>query len=199
MPNEKPDSFQVGPFEVARNPDVRLFVEKLNRLREAIDQCRLQPGRGYDVIRSSGGTTLSIHGSGRAGGSVPALHPWKITTRTADGQPQAMVEASSQLYWTSGQFVRVNNLGEWISAPRPSDVYLRVSWASAFVFSEAKLEALADQPAPTDNSASIRLGGILKSGEVVQAVTTDIQARNACRNGKPSVYFVYARELQTSA
>lgn len=198
MPNEKPDSYQVGAFEVARNPDVRQFVDKLNRLREAIDQCRLQDGVGYTVSRSSGGTTLSIQPAGRGGAAAPAPHPWKITTRIADGQPQAFVQASSQLLWTTGTDVSVDGLGEWITAPRPCDVYLRVSWTSAFAFAEARVEALAERPAPTDNSTSIRIGGVLANGEVIQAVTTDIQTRNACRNGKPSVYFVYAREILTS-
>jgi hypothetical protein len=53
VPNEKPDSFQCGPFEVARNPDVRQFVEKLNRLREAVDACRVQLQRaGLDDLQA---------------------------------------------------------------------------------------------------------------------------------------------------
>jgi hypothetical protein len=79
MPNEKPDSFQCGPFEVARNPDVRGFVDKLNRLREAVDQCRIQPGVGYTVNRSTNGTVLSIKPGGA--GAVPPEedYPYKVT------------------------------------------------------------------------------------------------------------------------
>jgi hypothetical protein len=78
VPNEKPDSFQCGPFEVARNPDVRSFVEKLNRLREAVDQCRVQPGVGYTVNRSSGGTVLAIK-AGAGGSALEERHPFKIS------------------------------------------------------------------------------------------------------------------------
>jgi len=56
----QPDSFQIGPFEVRKNPSPQELAEKLNRLREAVDQLRLQPGPGYLVNRTRGGTTLQI-------------------------------------------------------------------------------------------------------------------------------------------
>lgn len=65
----QPDSFQIGPFEVRKNPSPAELAEKLNRLREAVEQVRLQPGPGYLVNRSRGGTTLQIL-SGPGGGSA---------------------------------------------------------------------------------------------------------------------------------
>ena len=106
MPNEKPDSFQCGPFEVARNPDVRAFVDKLNRLREAVDQCRLQPGVGYTLNRSPGGTTLSIKAGGAGGAAVPDPHPWQVFVVTQNRRRYFRVTTGSVL-----DGVSVENLG----------------------------------------------------------------------------------------
>ena len=98
MPNEKPDSFQCGPFEVARNPDVRTFVEKLNRLREAVDQCRIQPGVGYTVNRATNGTVLSIKTGAGGGSPPPEPHPFKVDW-VKDGETYAFtVERESYLF-----------------------------------------------------------------------------------------------------
>lgn len=67
MASDQPDSFQIGPFEVRQNPSPRELADKLNRLREAVDQVRLQPGPGYTLARSRGGTTIQI--LARPGGS----------------------------------------------------------------------------------------------------------------------------------
>ena len=108
MANEKPDSFQCGPFEVSRNPDVRQFVEKLNRLREAVDACRIQPGVGYTVNRSSGGTVLSIH-AGNKSALRDNRHPWKVSLGVDDSGLFFTVEPQS---YVNGE--RPKNLEEKI-------------------------------------------------------------------------------------
>lgn len=115
MPSEKPDSFQCGAFEVARNPDVRSFVEKLNRLREAVDQNRLQPGVGYTVSRAPGGTVLSIKPGGGSA-EAPVRHPWKVELGSDSSGYFFRVEKQSFLS-SSGfvGFVPVGNLGVKIS------------------------------------------------------------------------------------
>lgn len=77
------DSFGIGPFEVRRNPSAQELAEKLNRLREAVDQCRLQPGPGYTVSRSRGGTTLQILPRPGGGGGTTAAEeacPFQLTS-----------------------------------------------------------------------------------------------------------------------
>lgn len=85
MAFDQPDSFNIGPFEVRRNPSPQELAEKLNRLREAVEQCRLQPGPGYTVSRTRGGTTLQI--LARPGGSAAAnICPFDVTlTATTSG------------------------------------------------------------------------------------------------------------------
>lgn len=60
MPFGEPDSFNVGSFEVRSNPSPLELAGKLNRLREAVEQLRLQNGPGYTVNRTRGGTTLQL-------------------------------------------------------------------------------------------------------------------------------------------
>lgn len=78
--NDKPDSFRCGPFEVSARPDAAQFADKLNRLREAVDMCRLQPGVGYTINRSSNGTTLSIATGGGTSAAVEK-YPFQVTTK----------------------------------------------------------------------------------------------------------------------
>ena len=105
MASDKPDSFGVGAFEVVPKADVRTFVEKLNRLREAVDACRVQPGAGYDVQRSSNGTTLTIRP--QAGGTeAPKTHPWKVSLKVKDDSYFFTVEPVS--YINSGFYVPDN-------------------------------------------------------------------------------------------
>lgn len=69
---ENPDSFGVGEFRVVPRPDPDQLADKLNKLREAIDQCRLLPGPGYQVKRGTTGTTLTIKRRGGGGGTLAA-------------------------------------------------------------------------------------------------------------------------------
>lgn len=82
MAFDQPDSFNIGPFEVRRNPSPQELAEKLNRLREAVEQCRLQPGPGYTVSRTRGGTTLQIRPSG--GASLPEACPFDVTLASSN-------------------------------------------------------------------------------------------------------------------
>lgn len=79
----QPDSFNIGPFEVRQNPSPRELAEKLNRLREAVEQVRIQPGPGYLVNRGRGGTTLQIL-SRPGGGSAAETCPFDVSLQ-ADG------------------------------------------------------------------------------------------------------------------
>lgn len=90
MAFDQPDSFQIGPFEVRRNPSPQELAEKLNRLREAVEQCRLQPGPGYTVSRTRGGTTLQILARP---GAAPAANacPFGVTLTTASSGYTATV------------------------------------------------------------------------------------------------------------
>jgi hypothetical protein len=104
VPNEKPDSFQCGTFEVSRNPDVRQFVEKLNRLREAVDACRVQPGVGYTVNRSSGGTVLSIKAGGAGSPVPPDPYPFQVEWFKEDDEFCFRIQEDSRLF-PSGKIV----------------------------------------------------------------------------------------------
>lgn len=77
MAFEQSDSFKCGPFVVLKNPNIVQFVEKLNQIRQAIDQCRIMPGIGYTVTRSTGGTTLSIK-TPTGATQAAERHPFKI-------------------------------------------------------------------------------------------------------------------------
>lgn len=79
------DSFNIGPFEVRQNPSARELAEKLNRLREAVEQVQLQPGPGYALNRTRGGTTLQILSRpGGGGGSQAEDCPFDVSLQ-ADG------------------------------------------------------------------------------------------------------------------
>ena len=81
MAFDQPDSFNIGPFEVRKNPSPAELAEKLNRLREAVEQVRIQPGPGYLVNRGRGGTTLQI--ISRPGGSATDICPFDVTLSAA--------------------------------------------------------------------------------------------------------------------
>lgn len=84
---ENGDSFNINPFRVVPRPDPDQLADKLNKLREAIDQCRLLPGPGYQVKRGTTGTTLTIPRRG-GGGSVTGddACPFDVTaTATSAG------------------------------------------------------------------------------------------------------------------
>lgn len=193
MPNEKPDSFQIGTFEVARNPDVRQFVEKLNRLREAVDQCRLQDGVGYTVSRSTNGTTLSIK-TGTSGGATGEIdHPFKVTTRTLNGQKQIRVLKESFLTWPDGGVKEIADLDKWIQAKNGDTVFLETRFSAGYQFTSAKILVTAQNLASfEDGAARIRVGSLTQSGALVQNVRFHVQAVNACRNGSPAIVFSWA-------
>ena len=87
MAFDQSDSFQIGSFEVRKNPSPQELADKLNRLREAVDQLRIQPGPGYLVNRTRGGTTLQI--LSKAGTSA--------TTETCPFDVSSVVSGSSLL------------------------------------------------------------------------------------------------------
>jgi hypothetical protein len=151
MPSDKADSFQCGPFEVSRNPDVRQFVEKLNRLREAVDQCRVQPGVGYAVNRSSGGTVLSIK-TGGGSAEAPIRHPWKVELGTDASGYFFRVEKQSFLSSGPGGVLPVSGLGGKISlgVNKLDTTYLcvlRVS-VSGINATDATIESVAQSDFP---------------------------------------------------
>jgi len=198
MPSEKPDSFQVGAFEVARNPDVRGFVEKLNRLREAVDQCRIQPGVGYTVNRSTNGTVLSIR-AGDGGVIAPYEHPFKLQVRTKDGQYQFFVTQGS----VGNNEKKVENIEQWVN--------FDPNQPEARIYLEAELKDLQIQSLKLKNQAanaelartvieqgtqrlariSIGLYVPTEPGKtnyrVIQNVTTNIMTPLFCYSGYPAI------------
>jgi hypothetical protein len=193
--SNKPDSFQCGPFEVARNPDVRSFVEKLNCLREAVDACRIQPGLGYTVNRSTNGTVLSIR---QDGGSAAATyeHPFKLSVRKKDKQYQFYA-----LNGTVGnRNVKPDNIEKWVAFKAPARIYL-----------EAKISDLAitditiktqDNDSTLERTvvnggkqtyARISLGSYIPATEgqkdyhIIQNVTTNILSPLFCYSGYPAL------------
>lgn len=106
MASTEADSFQIGAFTVAKNASARELADKLNRLREAVDQCRLQPGVGYTLNRSPGGTTLCIKAGGAGGAAVPDPHPWQVFVVTENRRRYFRVTTGSVL-----DGVSVENLG----------------------------------------------------------------------------------------
>jgi len=124
MASEKPDSFQCGPFEVAANPSVTQFVDKLNKLREAVDQCRIQPGVGYTFTRSSGGTSLTIKNvSSRT--AAETKHPFQVIVKK-DTQGHSF-------YVNSGLAANItpNNVNTWISIHPPAKIYIEATFNEA--------------------------------------------------------------------
>jgi hypothetical protein len=91
MAFDQPDSFQIGPFEVRQNPSPRELAEKLNKLREAVEQVRIQPGPGYTVNRTRGGTTIQI--LSRPGGSGAAeTCPFDVSLQVSGSNYKIKVE-----------------------------------------------------------------------------------------------------------
>ena len=199
MPNEKPDSFQVGAFEVARNPDVRSFVEKLNRLREAVDSCRLQDGKGYTINRSTNGTTLSIKAGGAGGMEPPYEHPFKLQVRSKDGQYQFFVAQGT----VGNNDKQVENIEQWVN--------FEPNQPSARIYLEAEIQDLAIQKLTLKTQAAdaelkrtevnggkqkyarISIGLYVptapdkKDYRVVQNVTTNIMTPVFCFSGYPAL------------
>lgn len=189
MASDKPDSFQCGAFEVAKNPNVSQFVEKLNRLREAVDQCRLQPGVGYTLNRSSGGTSLTIS-TGQGGVVAPDIHPFKIFARMKDNKMQAKIQKESELYDPVKK--DITGLDEWNSIGNSEicQIYLEAKISdhkiqSAKIDFSGSSKSLVD---PSDGQSAqtatrIPLGSITKKGVITQSVKTHLRTNLGCLNG----------------
>ena len=195
MASEKPDSFQCGVFEVARNPNVSQFVEKLNRLREAIDQCRIQPGVGYKLTRSSGGTSLTISpGSGSP--VAEDLYPFKIKTRQKDKKYQFFVVQGS----VGNNETLVSNQQKWVDFEAPARIYLEAT-VSDLKITSCLLKAIApDQPLELVSIAGgkqtksrVTIGLYVdpsnaKNFQIVQNVRTNILPVTICSDGYPAIF-----------
>jgi hypothetical protein len=189
MPSEKPDSFQCGPFEVASNPNVSQFVEKLNRLREAVDACRIQPGVGYTLNRSSGGTTLSIS-TGQGGVVAIDPYPFKIYARKKNNQWEAKIQKESELYAPSKR--DISGLDEWtrIGDKEVCQIYLEAKISNLNIQS-AKIDFSGESQSLVDPSEGqgvqtatrIPLGSIARDGTITQSVKTHVRTNLGCLNG----------------
>jgi len=193
MASNTPDSFQCGPFEVTRSPDVRQFVEKLNRLREAVDAYRIQPGVGYTLNRSSGGTSLTINSSSAA---TPAVtkRPFALSVRKKENK--------YQFYVTTGIFYNgttIANLEQWVDfdTDPPAIIYLEavlnnLAVQSATIKSQKQDETFktVEMSGGKQAFARIALGsysGSENSFAIVQNVMTNVYLSNVCFNGFPAV------------
>lgn len=194
------DSHGIGEFAVARNPDVRLFVEKLNRLREAVDSVRLQPGVGYTLSRSVNGTVLNIYPRG-GGVAADEFFPFKVTTTTKDDEVFFSVHKDSGTVSN----LEVERLGEDIgTGKRNLDTSLRVILSADvspgpvidrlylrsqpvdedfFAVEPGQLDAMAPQ-----TRANIILATLTREG-VVQNVRNHLQYALGNSNGFPALYF----------
>jgi hypothetical protein len=195
MASDKPDSFQCGPFEVARNPDVRQLVDKLNKLREAVDQSRIQPGVGYDVQRSTSGTTLSIRAD-RGGGIEIEEHPFMLKVRKKDKQNQFFVTQGA----VGNNDVRISNQEKWVDFDTPANIYLEAEVKDMKI---TKLTIKSKKPDEEMKRVEIASGeqkysrisiGLYapteptkKDFRVVQNVRTNIPAALICSEGYPAV------------
>lgn len=196
MPNEKPDSFQCGPFEVARNPDVRSFVEKLNRLREAVDACRVQPGVGYTVSRSSGGTTLSIKASAGGVAAPSDPHPFQVTTSVQQETIHFTVHKES---YVGGDYVpkageAISTGQRKISSGSPIYIWLNAKIGEQLEVTALKLESGLELPKAflpegdgPQTDANLVLATLTSRG-IVQAVRQNLVMVLVNLAGYPAVY-----------
>jgi hypothetical protein len=206
MASEKPDSFQCGPFEVARNPNVSQLVEKLNRLREAVDACRIQPGVGYNVNRSSGGTTLTIKSESV---SSPAVedHPFKLQVRKKDDAYEFKVGPGT----VQNNSNQPDNINTWAALDDvPARIYLEAK------ISELEITSLTFKSQKSDvelkrteiesgkqTFARITIGLYVPNStggtdyRVIQNVTTDIATPLFAFNGYPAL--LLTQELLNAA
>ena len=194
MANDKPDSFQCGPFETARNPNVTQFVEKLNRLREAVDQCRIQPGVGYTLTRSSGGTSLTIK-TGLGSSTTPEdLHPFKIKTRQKDKKYQFFIGAG----YVGSNSVIAKNQESWVDFDPPSNIYLEAKIVNLKITElefKTKNHSQALEPVEIDENqiaSRITIGFYYdpndgKNYQLIQNVKTNILVKLKCSDGYPAL------------
>lgn len=194
MASDKSDSFQCGPFEVASNPSVLQFADKLNRLREALDQCRIQPGVGYTLARSSGGTSLTIKTSSGSS-ATEDLHPFKIKVRKKDNKYEFFVIQGT----IANNEKIVTNQEEWVKFDAPARIYLEATIVAGAI-TEATLKTqppsqvleLATISAGAQTQARITIGQYLdpegaKNFQIVQNVRANIKANLVCSEGYPAL------------
>ena len=201
MASEKPDSFQCGPFEVASNPSVTQFADKLNRLREAVDQCRLQPGVGYTLNRSSGGTTLTIK-TGSGSSVAEDVYPFKIKIRQKDKKYQFFVVQGS----VGDNAVLVSNQEKWVDLKPPARIYLEVKLSDSKITNcllktskpDEILELVSIEEGKQTKSR-ISIGLYLdpegkKSYQIVQNVKTNISTNGVCSDGYPVILLTHGTQ-----
>jgi hypothetical protein len=194
MASDKSDSFQCGPFEVASNPNVSQFVEKLNRLREAVDQCRIQPGVGYTLTRSSGGTSLTIK-TGSGSTAAEDLYPFKIKIRKKDTKYQFFVIQGTI---ASNEKI-VTNQEEWVDFEAPARIYLEatitdgaISTATLKTQPPGQVLELVSIQGGAQTQARITIGQYLdpegaKNFQIIQNVRANISTKVVCSDGYPAL------------
>lgn len=195
MPSEKPDSFQCGPFSVAKNPDIVQFVEKLNRLREMVDTCRIQPGIGYTFTRSSGGTTLTIKNG--SGVSAVADHSFKLDVRKTSTAYEFKVGPGT----VQNNEIQPDNIDTWVEfATAPARIYLEAEIVGleitslTFLAQDSDAELLRTEVSSGEQTfARITIGLYVPTStggtdyRVVQNVRTDIMTPLFAYNGYPAL------------
>jgi hypothetical protein len=194
MPSEKPDSFQCGPFSVAKNPDIVQFVEKLNRMREMVDSCRIQPGIGYTFTRSSGGTTLTI----KSGSSVSVEnHSFKLDVRQASSGYEFKVGPGT----VQNNEIAPDNIDTWVAfATAPARIYLEAEITEleitslTFLAQDSDAELLRTEISSGEQTfARITIGLYVPTTtggtdyRVIQNVRTDIMTPLFAFNGYPAL------------
>jgi len=194
MASDKSDSFQCGPFEVASNPSVTQFADKLNRLREALDQCRIQPGVGYTLTRSSGGTSLTIK-TGSGSTAAEDLYPFKIKIRKKDTKYQFFVIQGTI---ASNEKI-VTNQEEWVDFEAPARIYLEatitdgaISTATLKTQPPGQVLELVSIQGGAQTQARITIGQYLdpegaKNFQIIQNVRANISTKVVCSDGYPAL------------
>jgi len=189
MPSELPDSFGCGPFVAARNPDVGLFVDKLNKLREAVDACRIQPGVGYTFNRSAGGTSLNIK-TGDGSSAPQEVHPFKIYVRSKDKKLQAKIQNESLLL--SPEQTKITGLNAWNNIGEKDICYLYLeAQINNHIIQSAKIDFSGESTSLVDpanglsaqTATRIPIGSITKDGLITQSVKTHVRTELGCLNG----------------
>lgn len=201
MAFEQSDSFKCGPFVVSKNPNIGQFVEKLNQLRQAIDQCRVMPGIGYTVTRSTGGTTLSIK-TPTGATQAAERHPFKIyleKRKTPESSlPEYMIKIEKNSFVYDSKASSIDKLDKWINLGSqkydPLPIFLEATIKSMEI-TEWKIDTSGEKTAifdPADGSseqtaARIPLGYIVNrtTGEskVVQNIRSTLRIVDICVGG----------------
>lgn len=184
----QPDSFNIGPFEVRKNPSPAELAEKLNRLREAVDQIRIQPGPGYLVNRGRGGTTLQI--LPKTAVQSVASHPFQVVSSVVSSTQRFFVEPLSYL---NGGAVTISGLGTVTTFTSfPSHVVLEATVASNASVTSAAIVQFATSTTvnlcePADGAgvqtkSRVIVATVTTTG-VVQSIRENVQTETGCLNG----------------